>query len=549
MPDKIESQKIVSEGGLNTLNNYLTLSNIAPGSAVRLQNFESSLAGGYKRVAGYRLFDTDFGEVGPGVAEGGILGIWGFYNTTTRTQMYIAARKTIGVNQYKFYSYSLGVGWTAMTTGTTQLTQTGGAEVVVKRVRAEVFNHGDGNKIIFVDGVNLALVYDGTNWFDIDPLAAGGSGTEGGDQALTYPSVVTSFRNHVFISGDYLNPGVIAHSAPNDITTWTSAAGGGQIIYGYDVVQIKPFRDSLFAFGSTSIKKVVVDSTGFVIQDVTSDLGCVARDSVLEIGGSLIFLSHDGIRPVAGTDKLSDVELGLLSQPIQDLMDEISTQFDLTYLNGLVIRNKTQFRYFISSDAYAQEVGYGVLGSVRMIPQAQQGGSRWEFSTLLGIRSSACWSGVVGTSEMVLHGDYDGMVYRQEIGNNFNGTDITAIYTTPYLDISDTEIRKTLRELNIFLKAEGTFTLNIGVRYDWGASTAVNPANYAGQVNGASVYDDPTVTYDDPDSVYGGEARSVFSQNIQGSCRSVQYIFSSSDQSAPYTIHGFVHEFSYNGRQ
>lgn len=548
MVDKIESQKIVSEGGLNTLNNYLTLSSIAPGSAVRLQNFESSLAGGYRRVSGYRLFDTDFGEVGAGVAEGPVLGIWGFYNTTTRTQMYIAARKTIGVTQYKFYSYTLGVGWTAMVTGTTQNSQTTFAEVLVKRVRAEVFNHGTGNQIIFVDGVNKALVYNGTSWFDIDPASAGGSGAEGGNQALTYPSIVTSFRNHVFMSGDYLSPGVVAHSAPEDITTWTSAAGGGQIIYGYDVVQIKPFRDALFAFGSRNIKKIVVDDTGaFIIQDVTSDLGCVARDSVLEIGGSLIFLSHDGIRPVAGTDRLNDVELGLLSQPIQNIIDEISINFDLTYLNGLVIRNKTQFRYFISNDAYTQASGYGLLGSVRMIPQAQSSGSRWEFSTLYGIRASCCWSGIVGTAELVLHGDYDGKVYRQESGNDFNGADITAIYSTPYLDISDTEVRKTLRELNIFLKAEGTFDLNISVRYDWGASTVVNPANYVGQVNGAAVYDDSATLYDA--AFYGGEARSVFSQNIQGSCRSVQYTFSTTDQSAPYTIHGFVHEFSYNGRQ
>ncbi len=545
MPDQIVSQRVIAQGGLNTLNNYLTLAMENPGAAVRLQNFESSLSGGYRRVNGFRPYDADFPEVGAGVAEGRILGVWFFYNTATKEDVLIAARKDIGATTYKLYYYTLGVGWTAFAPGFTLNTQNMTATRTVHKVRAEIFNFGDKNQIIFVDNVNNAYVYDGTTWTQIDPT------NPIYVMAVPAPSIVTSFKNHIFISGDEDYPAIIAHSAPSDIADWSAASGGGQIVYGFDVVQIKPFRDELFAFGKTNIKRIIVSGTDFVLQDVTNNLGCVARDSVLEVGGSLIFLSHDGVRPIAGSDRINDVELGLLSQDIQDILDDAANVYDFDFLNGVVIRNKSQFRYFLSNDAYVQEEGYGIIGCIRMNPQVGSSSTnRWEYSTLYGIRASCCWSGIVGTSEVVLHGDYDGIVYQQERGNNFNGRNITAIYTTPYLDIvDDTEIRKTIRELNVFLKTEGSFNINIAVRFDWGRTDAHNPSNYSGQINGAANYDDPGLIYDDPSAVYGGRVTSVFETPIQGSGRSVQYRFSSNDTNAPYTIHGFVHEFSPYGRQ
>lgn len=544
MTDRITSQRIVSMGGLNTLNNYLTLSDASPGSAVKLQNFESSLSGGYRRISGFRPLDADYAEIAPDDTEGRVLGIWGFYNTSTQDNMYIAARKTKDADTYKFYHYQATTGWVEMTTGIVQdFTSLDG--LTVTKVRAEIFNFGDKNQIIFVDGVNHPVIYDGTSWYELSSSGTGGSSSPGGDQLINHPSVVTSFKNYILLSGDVDYPAVISYSAPLDSLTWTAAAGSGQVTYGYDVVNIKPFRDECYIFGKTNLKKLIPDATStFLMKDVTNDLGCVARDSILELGGSLIFMSTDGIRPIAGTDKINDVELGLLSGAIQDLIDDVSTTFNFDDLNAVVIRTKTQFRYFFADENYEVTESAGLIGSIRSgVDQ------RWEFSTIQGIRASCCWSGIVDTREVVLHGDYDGCVYQQERGNSFNNEIITAIYTTPYLDMGDTEVRKTMRNINIFLKNEGFSTLNVAMKFDWGLPGVIAPSNYSSSIAGGVLYDAPTSIYGDPSTTYGGSANNLIQLNIQGSCRSVQYTISSNIISPAYTIHGFVHEFTPDGRQ
>lgn len=552
MEDDIQSERVVSQGGLNTLNNYLTLSTENPGAATRLQNFESSLSGGYRRINGYRKFHATFSEVEEASeAEGKVLGVWNFYNTVTGTYQYYAARKQIGLDTYRYYLFDDILGWQLVTTGVTHDYTHNVTGVIAHRVRAEVFNFGTGNQIIFVDGVNPALVFDGTSWYSCTAAGTGGAGSPGGDQLVDAPSVVTVFKNHILVSGDISYPGIVAHSGPTDPLTWTAASGGGQVVADMEVAQIKPFRDECYVFGLRAIKKLLPDpASGFIKQDVTTDLGCIAKDSVMEIGGDLIFLSHDGVRPISGTERLNDIELGLLSQDIQDVIDAYENGNDMSELVSVVIRDKTQFRYFYSAGSVAAANASGIIGSFRIRPQVgATSNNRWEFATLVGIRANCTWSGTINYQEVVIHGDYDGHVYLQETGSDFNGGSIPAIYTTPFMDMGATNIRKLIRTLQTFVKAEGDVTINVGARYNWGSISARNPENYTGSISAGIVYDDPDVTYDDPDATYAAVASTVFNNNIQGSCFSVQYIFSTDDTSLPYTIHGFVHEFTVKGRQ
>lgn len=556
--DEIQSQRVVAQGGLNTLSNYLTLSSENPGAATELQNFESSLSGGYRRISGFEYLDADFSEPLEG-SSGPILGIWAWYNTNDGEYQILVAREVepgdppFDVANYAFFNYSSSVGWQDFVgIGPFVINHATNGNVVT-RIRGEMFNHGDHNAWVFVDGVNPALVYDGDNWYQLTSSGTGGSGSPGGDQILDAPSVVTTFKNHIFLSGDVSHPAIVCHSAPNDSLTWTAAAGGGQIISDVEVVQIKPFRDELFIFGEAAIKKVITTSdpdAPFAKFDVTKDLGCIARDSVIEVGGNLLFLSQDGIRPIAGTDKISDVELGLLSEDIQDIIDAYNADTVLSDLQSVVIKSKTQFRYFYSNGDDAVADSIGIIGCARTRNHAgAQSAKKWEFGTLMGIRANVTWSGIFNGQELILHGDYDGKVYKQESSFAFNGEPIPAIYSSPYLDMGATTIRKSMRTLQTFIKPEGNATINIGIRYDWGEDDVINPSNYVIEINSGVVYDNPDNLYDDADVVYANLMSGVFKTNIQGSCQSVRYIYSTNDTSASYTIHGFVQEFTPRGRQ
>ena len=554
MPDQIQSFKLICSGGLNSNENHLDLSDNSPGAATRLVNYEPSLFGGYRRIEGYDDYDSDYGEVtvdGQTTGQGKILGLAIFKDDATNSTKIIAARQDAGGTNYSFYYYTAYIGWRKFTLDhsvTRPMTLNG---LTVDKLRHATFNFGTGNNIIFVDGVNPAIVFNGVNWKEIKSTHTGGyhasNNTAGGDQALNAPALVDVFENHVFLSGHEAARAAVAHSAPNDGYTWTVSAGAGQIPAGYDVVQIRPFRDDLFVFGTNSIKKINVDaSNNFVLNQVTANVGCVSRDSVLEIGGDLVFLAPDGLRPCASTSRIGDVELETISKPIQATLVDLIANEDMTTLNGVVIRSKSQIRYFIGDDSKAASDSIGIIGGLT----DSAGSISWEFGELLGIRASCCESGYVGTTEFVLHGDYDGKVYMQEQGTSFNGSDIVSIYATPYLDFGETEQRKVMRKINTFIRAEGPLEMLLSMTYDWGDGDISTPATYSQTSSGAPTrYGGRNIKYNTTNVLYGGSSKPIMTSDIQGSGFAAQATFVTVGQTEPFSVQGMVFEFTSAGRR
>ena len=554
MPDQIQSFKLISSGGLNSNENHLDLSDRNPGAATRLVNYEPSLFGGYRRIEGFDEFDSDYGEVtvaGQTTATGKVLGIAIFKDDVTSSTKVIAVRQDATGGNYSFYYYTAYIGWRKYTLDHSVTRPMSLNGQTVTKIRHAVFNFGTGNKIVFVDGVNPAIIFNGSKWKEIKSSHSGGynadNNTAGGAQALNAPALVDVFENHIFLSGHEATLAAVAHSAPNDPYSWTSATGSGQVAAGFDVVQIKPFRNDLFVFGGNAIKKISVDSTNnFVLEQVTANVGCVARDSVLEIGGDLVFLAPDGLRPCASTAKIGDVELETISKSIQATLVDIIANQNMDTLNGVVIRSKSQVRYYIGDTGKTTTDSIGIIGGLTNA----SGSIGWEFGELLGIRASCTASGYVGTTEFILHGDYDGRVYKSEHGTSFNGADIVSIYATPYLDFGETEQRKVMRKLNTFIRAEGPLEMLLSMTYDWGDGDIPTPATYSQTSTGAPTqYGGRNIDYNATNVLYGGSSKPIMTSDIQGSGFSAQATFVTVGQTEPFSIQGMVFEFSAAGRR
>jgi len=541
------SSRVICEGGLDTSNNHINLSANKPGAGVVLTNYEVGLDGGYKRIEGFQPYDSNYAEVGVGVAEGKILGIILFENSVSGATDIIAARKDLGVDEYTLYKYEFATGWVAISTGLTHYFVTGGS--TVDKLRYDVGNNGVANVLCIVDGVNNAVLYDGTDWGFIDSGSTGADMDHaGGAMALDAPTYVSFFQKHLFLASDTKNSykGVVAHSAPNVFYDFISANGSGQIIPGLEVTQIKPFRDNLFIFGINIIKKIVISDTTFLVEDVTKDIGLISSDAVVELGGQLIFLAPDGFRPIAGTDRINDIQIEALSKAIQSLVKNRVEGNSGANMNIVAIRGKSQFRVFFSSSSINVADSKGIIGSLRTSDQ-QKG---WEFGELLGIRASCCASKYVNGTEIVLHGDYDGVVYRQESGNDFNGSNVVSIYMTPYLDLGDTETRKVIEKVTTFMNGEETVDLILGVRYDWGSIDVAIPTPYSLVLQFVTtLYDDPTSLYNDLSTLYGGAVTPIAIKALEGSFFSIQLSYTTNGTEAPHTVHGIVLEYSVKGRR
>lgn len=531
--EQAQTYEVICQGGLNSNKNYLDLSDNAPGSATTLVNFESSLYGGYRRLDGYESLNSNASHtiVDAAAAEGKIFSVSLFEGEI------IATRKQIATNTYKFYRFVDGSAWSAYATGLTHTSTN------VNKIRSETYNLTNEPSIIFVDGVNKAVIFNGTTWTDIDSAASGANyANAGGNQAIDAPSLVESFRNHLFLAGDPATPQIIAHSAPSADYDWLAASGAGQINAGFDIKAIKAFRDELYVFGETRIRKVVVEGSDFVIKDVAHGIGCLAPDSVQEVNGDLIYLAQDGFRTIAGTTRNQDVELGALSKNIQQDVIDLITTAELLDVNSVVIRRKSQVRFFFSDENQTVANSVGIIACLK----GSQDGTYWEWSRLKGIRTTACVSGYIGPEEYVLHGDFDGGVYRQEQGTSFAGANIRTSYTMPYLDFGDVFMRKTIKRIKVFIRAEGEVVVNAAVQYDWDDRDVSNPAGYllereiSGTTYGTGIYGT---------SIYATITGPYLLQAVEGSGFSTRITFSTSDTNASYSIQGIVFEFMPNGRK
>ena len=388
----------------------------------------------------------------------------------------------------------------------------------VTQVRFENFNWG-APKFALVDGINPAATYDGSNYIQITD-----------SNAPSDPTLVAVFNNHLFLAGDAADPYHLHFSSPVAETDFSPGNGAGVVNVGFKITQIKAFRDQLYIFGANNIKRLVGDSqANFVLQNVTSNLGCTAPDSVVEFNGELIFLAPDGVRPVSATDRIGDIELASLSKPIQSIFDDYTTNEDLSTIKTVVLKRKSQFRMF-----FQDQESLGLIGGVRRSGEAGRG---FEFSQIVGIEVNQVASGYIDKEEFVIHGDSAGFVSRQETGNDFNGADIFSYFQTPFVYMEDPEVRKTIYNINTYMRSEGVVTIAMGLEYDYGDTALTLASDYAINTEGAAAFYDKAKF--NAEEIYDGNPSPVRSTNVSGSGKSVSIKYVTNGTDPSHTIQAF----------
>ena len=511
MADNLASFKVFCQGGLNTSRDVLSQGETQPGSAISLLNYEPAVTGGYRKISG---FANNYGTV---TGTGSVLGV---AVADGINDGILACRKPSSGNNYLHKWNNSSSAWDAVTTAGSP------TMVGVTKVRFSRFNFATP-KVVLTDGINPAATYDGTTYTQITDT-----------HAPTDPKYSAVFQNHLFLAGDPAHPTKLFFSAPLDETDFHSGNGAGVINVGFPIVAIKSFRNELFIFGATNIKKLGGTAlANFVLQTVTDDLGCLATDSVIEIGGDLLFLSQDGLRPISGTAKIGDVNLETVSKDIQSIFTDIVFDIDLDGLNAVVLRQKTQFRYF-----FAAADSQGIIRGFRQTPN----GLQFEYSQMLGITATCASSGYIGQNEIVIHGTSAGKVQQQEVGNNFDGNPILSVFQTPFFHMQDPEQRKVFYTVATYLRSEGDNSIVMSAVYDYADVETLNPTNFNLSTAGAAAFYNEA-TYNST-AIFDGNPSPVQRTNISGSGKSASLKYVTNDTSASHSIQGLVITFGVGDR-
>ena len=484
-----------------------------PGEALQLANFEPNIAGGYRKLNGTTK-----------------------YNSTIVPQVASAEERVMmsAIFNGIIVAARGGTVYTGTTSGswTSRATSKGTSYTY----DFDKYNYDGTDRIIIATGASAAFSLNTSYAEDI--INATGGGT-----APTNPKFVKSFANHMFYGGMSNSTHSVIFSGPfteDDFNT-----GAGEIKVGDVVTGLKVFRNELYVFCQRRIYKIAgTSSSDFALAEVAKNVGTIAHHSIQELGGDIIFLAADGMRTIAGTTRIGDVELGTVSKQIQERIS------DITYDNvtSLVIRDKSQYRLFYPVTAGLESSQKGLIAVIKVNPNTQQMG--YEYADLKGLKVSCCDSDYISNVETVVSGGYDGYIYKQESGNVWTragDTDnLNAIYRSPDITMGDPGVRKNMQRVNLNWNHEGAVIAILFLKYNYDDIETPQPDVFSITSSGSGA------NYGD--GIYGTSAWGqgdlpITRTPVEGSGFAVAVQLTDTSSNIPWSLKGFELEFTPGGRR
>ena len=582
MPDQSQTApfSFACQGGL--VLNQPTF-NMQPGQALELENFEPDIDGGYRRIDGFQRYVRQIVPQTSSSSEE-VLMVVNFANkvvaargqkifssastelaTAITSDATMSGSGTITVDSTTGFSSSgtlqidseiftyTGVTSTTFTGVTRATSSTSAAAHIVNavvseswterdtgrssasRYNFEKFNFDGNDKLVVVDGDNNPTFFNAA--MSATDITSAGSGEV--STAVTGAKFVAAFKDHMFYAGMSSTPQEIVFSVPFDEDNFATGSGAGSIKVDDTITGLKVFRDNLFIFCENRIFKLSGTSlSDFAMTPVTRNIGCIEPfgSTIQEFAGDLIFLGPDGLRTVAGTARIGDVEIGTISKSIQSLIDDNIKNANL--FNSIVIPDKTQYRLFFNKSGLTEENTIGVICVLK--------GQQFEFAKLKGIKPSSTDSVVESGDVIAIHGGFDGYVYRQEKGNDFDGTAINGKYRSPDLTLGDPGIRKHMQRVILNYAPEAAISADLFLRYDYESAEGARPNAYPfDSTKVAAVYG--TATYGT--ATYGGATQPLVRQSVEGSGFALALRVNDSGTTAPYSLKGFGLEYQVGARR
>ena len=343
------------------------------------------------------------------------------------------------------YFYGTGTDWTQI--GTSTATNT-------LKSRHFSFNFTGVEKTLFVDGKGYPGIYESAANTMSFMSSSDSADIEGADNAVI-------FKNTAFFAKGHN----IFFTAPATIDDFSVANGAGTINVANDITGMIVFREQLIIFTTDTIKRLVGNTASdFTLEPITDKIGCTNSDTIQEFGGDIIYLSPDGIRLLGATDRIGDFALDVASDSIVNDAKEFIAQTD--NFCSVLVRNKSQYRIFSYLPSVQKSIAQGLIATKFI----SQGGEGISWSTTKGIKANVADSTYAGSDEVVMFANNDGFCYEMDSGNSFDSEKIESIYESPYMPITDSQLRKTLYKLTLYAEPTGQMNLDVQFNLDFDSS-------------------------------------------------------------------------------
>lgn len=194
------------------------------------------------------------------------------------------------------------------------------------------------------------------------------------------------------------------------------------------------------------------DIDNLVLSDVITGVGCVARDSVQNIGTDILFLSNSGVRSIGRTIQEKSAPVRDISRNVRDLL--------LGYLPGEDMKKVRSVYY--EADAFyllaLPSCNFTFCFDLRQ--QLQDGSSR-----------ATIWNGIDPSSLCATHdrrlllGKANGIAKYD--GYTDNGSSYIFSYYSPYIDFQSPSVIKILKKIGVTVVGAAATTMDIRWAFDY----------------------------------------------------------------------------------
>ena len=385
-------------------------------------------------------------------------------------------------------------------------------------------------KIVGVDSTNYPFIYNGTTFEVVSDKTTDILGAQ----------FVVSHKNQLFFVKDEN----IIFTAPYTDTDFNAATGSGIINVGGLITGVIVFRETLIIFTEKTISQLSGTTIqDFSLQPITKNVGCVASDTIQEVGGDVMFLGPEGLRLLGATQRIGDFSLGVVSKPIQTEMTSLINAN--SSFASCVIKQKSQYRLFGYNTNITAANSKGVLGT--QMTGETTGGIAW--SEIVGFKCYVADGDYQDQTETIVFANNDGYVYEMEQGNSFNGSNIIASFATPYVPINDFRVRKTFYKLYLYTDPQGSVTTSVNLKLDFDDQGSIQPSTIVLSNSAGSVgfYGSSGAKYGT--TVFGDKLKKQFQTQVIGSGFSVSLQFVSDSQDPPFSLDAATLEYATHDRR
>ncbi len=245
-------------------------------------------------------------------------------------------------------------------------------------------------------------------------------------------------------------------------TTDFNGSSSGQI----NLEQVVPGGEKIVALAAHNNFLVIFTTNNIILYSNANDLGslaladtikgvgCLARDSVQNIGTDLIFLSDSGIRSLGRTIQEKSAPVRDLSRNVRDQFLALVTQEDVKLFRSVYYEKDAFYLLVLPT------IGYTYCFDIRAF--LQDGSAR-----------TTIWNNITPTSFVATHDDKLYLGKPNGIAEYKNYTDNSTAYTftyyTPYIDFGSPAVTKMLKKIVLTVLGSSNTAFDIRWSFDYTA--------------------------------------------------------------------------------